>query len=47
MDEYARTYFGSEAKTARELFDLLDDANKDPQRNQKIQTLLTKLEQDD
>jgi len=44
LDEYASFYFGPEAKTARALFDLLDDSNQDPQRKQKIRQLFTKLE---
>ncbi len=44
LDEYASFYFGSEAKTARELLELLDDSNKDPQRKQKIRATLAKLD---
>ncbi len=44
LDEYAAFYFGPEAKTARELLDLLDDSCRDPNRNQKISQTLAKLE---
>ena len=44
LDEYASLYFGSEAETGRELLDLLDDANRDPQRKEKIRETLAKLE---
>jgi hypothetical protein len=44
LDEYASFYFGPEAKTARELLELLDDSNKDPQRKQKIRATLAKLD---
>jgi hypothetical protein len=44
MDDYASFYFGSEAAAGRELLDLLDDANKDPQRKEKIREKLAKLD---
>jgi len=44
LDEYAAFHFGPEAKTGRELLDLLDDGCKDPQRPQKIEQTLAKLE---
>ena len=44
LDEYAAFYFGPEAKTGRELLDLLDDSRKDPERRQKIEQTLAKLE---
>jgi hypothetical protein len=44
LDEYAAFYFGPEAKTGRELLDLLDDGNTDTSRNQKIRETFTKLE---
>jgi hypothetical protein len=44
LDEYATYYFGPEARTGRELLDLLDDSCKDPQRPQKIEQTLAKLE---
>jgi hypothetical protein len=44
LDEYAAFHFGPEAKTGRELLDLLDDSCKDPQRPQKIEQTLAKLE---
>lgn len=45
LDDYARFYFGPEARAGRELIDLLDDENKDPLRNQKIQVKLAELDQ--
>jgi hypothetical protein len=44
LDEYAASYFGPEATAGRELLDLLDDSNKDPQRKEKIRETLAKLE---
>ena len=44
LDEYASFYFGPEAKTGRELLELLDDENKDPDQKQKIRETLAKLE---
>jgi hypothetical protein len=44
LDEYAAFHFGPEAKTGRELLDLLDDSCKDPQQPQKIEQTLAKLE---
>ncbi|KPK50345.1 MAG: hypothetical protein AMK72_02465 [Planctomycetes bacterium SM23_25] len=44
LDEYASFYFGPEAKTGRELLNLLDDACKDPERREKIRETLAKLE---
>jgi hypothetical protein len=43
LDEYAAFHFGPEAKTGRELLDLLDDGCKDPQRKQKIAQTIEKL----
>lgn len=44
LDEYASFYFGPEAKTGRELLELLDDSCKAPNRGQKIRETLAKLE---
>ena len=44
LDDYAMLYFGPEAATGRELLELLDDSNKDPQRKEKIRETLAKLE---
>jgi hypothetical protein len=44
LDEYASFYFGPDAKNGRELLELLDDSNKNPQRKQKIRETLAKLE---
>lgn len=44
LDEYASFYFGPEAATGRNLLDLLDDGNKDPNRKEKIPETLAKLE---
>jgi len=44
LDEYAALYFGPEAETGRKLLDLLDDSNRDPNRKQKIQETLAKLD---
>ena len=44
MDEYASFYFGPEAASGRELLELLDDSNKDPQRKEKIREKLAKLD---
>lgn len=44
LDEYAAFYFGPEAATGRQLLELLDDANKDPDRNEHISATLAKLE---
>jgi hypothetical protein len=44
LDEYAAFYFGPQAKAGRELLELLDDGCKDPQRRQKIERTLAKLE---
>ena len=43
LDEYASFYFGTEAKTGRELLDLLDDNCRDPKRKQKIRVLSAML----
>jgi len=44
MDEYSSFYFGPESAAGGELLDLLDDANKDPNRKDKIRELPAKLE---
>ena len=44
LDEWAAFYFGPGAETGRELLDLLDDGNKDPNRKQKIQETFAKLD---
>ena len=44
LDQYASFYFGPQAATGRELLDLLDDSNKDPQRKEKIRETQAKLE---
>ena len=44
MDEYSSFYFGPEAASGRELLELLDDSNNDPQRKEKIREKLVKLE---
>jgi hypothetical protein len=44
LDEYASFYFGPEAATVRQLLELLDDSNKDPERKAKIRATVTKLE---
>lgn len=44
LDEYAASYFGPGAAAGRELLDLLDDSNQDPQRKEKISETFTKLE---
>ena len=44
LDEWAALYFGPEAETGRQLLDLLDDGNKDPNRKQKIQETFAKLD---
>jgi hypothetical protein len=44
LDEYASFYFGPEAKTGRQLLELLDDSCKEPNRKQKIRETLAKLE---
>lgn len=44
MDEYASFYFGPEAASGRELLELLDDSNNDPQRKEKIREKLATLE---
>jgi hypothetical protein len=44
LDEYSSFYFGSEAASGRELLELLDDSNNDPQRKEKISEKLAKLE---
>ena len=44
MDEYSSFYFGPEAASGRELLELLDDSNKDPQRKEKIREKLAGLE---
>jgi len=46
LDDYAAFYFGPEAAIGRELLDLLDDGSRDPQRRQKIERALAKLESD-
>jgi hypothetical protein len=42
--EYASYYFGSGTNTGRELLDLLDDNNRDPDQKQKIGETLKKME---
>lgn len=44
LDEWAAFYFGPEAETGRELLELLDDSNTDPQRKEKIRETQAKLE---
>ncbi|MCX6877884.1 MAG: hypothetical protein NTW21_29335 [Verrucomicrobia bacterium] len=44
LDEYAVCYFGPQAAAARDLLDLLDDSNTDPQRKEMIVENLAKLE---
>lgn len=44
LDEYATFYFGPEAKSGRELLELLDDGNQDPLRKQKIPAALAALD---
>ncbi|MEI7903691.1 MAG: hypothetical protein WCK89_25925, partial [bacterium] len=44
LDEYTSFYFGPEAASGRELLELLDDSNTDPQRKEKIREKLAKLE---
>jgi hypothetical protein len=44
LDEYASFYFGPEAASGRRLLDLLDDANKDPDRKAKIREAAATLE---
>ena len=44
LDEYAVGYFGPQAAVARELLDLLDDSNPDPQRKEKIREKFAELE---
>ncbi len=44
LDQYASFYFGPQAATGRELLELLDDSNKDPQRKEKIRETQAKLE---
>ncbi len=44
LDKYAAFYFGPEAAVGRELLDLLDDSNHDPQRKEKIREKLAHLE---
>jgi hypothetical protein len=44
LDEYASFYFGPESAAGRQLLDLLDDGNKDPDRKEKVQATLAKLE---
>ena len=44
MDEYSSFYFGPEASSGRELLELLDDSNNDPQRKEKFSEKLAKLE---
>lgn len=44
LDEYSSFYFGPEAASARDLLELLDDSNTDPQRKEKIREKLAKLE---
>jgi hypothetical protein len=44
LDEYAAFYFGPEAAAGRQLLDLLDDGNKDPDRKAKIREALAALE---
>ena len=44
LDEYAVGYFGPQAAAARELLDLLDDSNKDPERKEKIREKFAGLE---
>ena len=44
LDEYASFYFGAEAANVRQLLELLDDSNKDPQRKEKIRKTQAELE---
>jgi len=44
LDEYAAFYFGPEAANVRQLLELLDDSNTDPQRKEKIRETQAKLE---
>ncbi|MEI7903441.1 MAG: glycoside hydrolase family 20 zincin-like fold domain-containing protein [bacterium] len=44
LDEYTSFYFGPEAASGRELLELLDDSNTDPQRKEKIRETFAKLE---
>ena len=44
LDEYSSFYFGHEAASGRELLELLDDSNKDPQREEKIREKRAKLD---
>ena len=44
LDEYASFYFGPEAAAGRQLLDLLDDSNKDPDRKAKIRETLAALD---
>jgi hypothetical protein len=44
LDEYASYYFGPGTNTGRELIDLLDDNNRDPDQKQKIGETLKKME---
>ena len=44
LDEYSSVYFGHEAASGRELLELLDDSNKDPQREEKIREKRAKLD---
>lgn len=44
LDEYASFTFGAEAATARQLLELLDDANQDRDRKAKIRTTVAALD---
>lgn len=44
LDEYTSFYFGSGAATVRQLLEILDDSNKDPQRKEKIRETLSRIE---
>jgi len=44
LDEYASFYFGAEAAAGRQLLELLDDANQDPDRKAKIRTTVAALD---
>jgi hypothetical protein len=46
LGDWCRCYFGPQATAARELLDLLDDDNADPDRKAKIAATLAKLEAD-
>ena len=44
LDDYSSFYFGPESAAVRELLELLDDSNEDPQRKEKIREKLATLE---